>query len=296
MKQYFPKSKKQRGGEEWGDPNQVPFDFSPYDQPKGNPYKPQLHGTPWEQNWIPNTANPGFYQIKNPQDVNPGMWSKGSRLEGPNNERYGLFNNTVPNNSKSKINQFDMTIHNPVTQQSPFNIPSKNAQVGDISYPNYVQRPDQMTPNITPLAYTPGMYDKANQRVPEGNTDVTQNVKVGRKNWKDRWWADPDVINAGMEGVTNVANYFDRQKKEKWLRQQTSWDKLNPYGERPDRGKYTPNGGIFDPYNMTPVEQPGNAGFMKYGGMYNGGGELYMDEDEIKQILAEGGSVEYLDE
>jgi hypothetical protein len=280
-------------GPEWGDPQPVPFDFSPYDEPYADPYKPKIHNTPWEQQWFPNTANPNFYAVQNPQDINPHMWSAGSRIDAPTNEKYGLLNRDVPRTRKSKINKFDLTIHNPVTQQSPFNIPSKNAQVGDASYPNYVQRPEEMTPTITPQQYTPGMYDQQQpQRVPEKTNDVTQQAHIGRKNWKDRWWADPDIINAGMEGVTNIANWSDRQKKEKWLRQQTSADNLFA-SQRGSRGKYTPNGGIFDPYNMTPVEQAGAAGFQS--AQYGGSQELYMTDDEIEQIKRDGGEVEFLD-
>ena len=71
-----------------------------------------------------------------------------------------------------------------------------------------------------------------------------------------------------------------------------------------NRGKNTVNQGYFDPYNMVPVQFAGNDQGMigspniysKYGGQpqYKDGGEYELTEEEIAQIVAMGGQIEYL--
>ncbi len=71
-----------------------------------------------------------------------------------------------------------------------------------------------------------------------------------------------------------------------------------------NRRKNTVNAGYFDPYNQTPVQFAGNNQgmidspdmFSRYGGQpqYQIGGEYDLTEEEIQQIFAAGGQIEYL--
>lgn len=101
------------------------------------------------------------------------------------------------------------------------------------------------------------------------------------------------LMNTGMETVTNFANRIDEAKKEEQLRQKRTADYLfDP--TQGNRGDYTANYGYFRPDQMVPVQYRGAAGsYAQYGGSQDDG--VYMSEDEIQQILANGGEIEYLD-
>ena len=47
--------------------------------------------------------------------------------------------------------------------------------------------------------------------------DIHTTMSVGRKNWKDRLWASPEVINTGLKLGTNIATALDNKKKARWL-------------------------------------------------------------------------------
>ena len=69
------------------------------------------------------------------------------------------------------------------------------------------------------------------------------------------------------------------------------------------RGTWTTNRGDFRPDQHTPVQFQGwNQGMIgspmtqyRQGGEYQTGGEYYLSNDEIQQIMAMGGQVEFLD-
>jgi hypothetical protein len=116
--------------------------------------------------------------------------------------------------------------------------------------------------------------------------------------------AAADAGLAGMAGLTALANQGQMRAFEDQMMQKTLGDSNFMANTQSDRGKWTANQGYVDPANMVPTQFQGmNTGaigsgqYVKYGGQaqYQDGGEYNMTQAEIDQILAMGGTVEYLD-
>ncbi|TXG78741.1 hypothetical protein E6Q11_00385 [Candidatus Dojkabacteria bacterium] len=116
-------------------------------------------------------------------------------------------------------------------------------------------------------------------------------------------WADWGL--AGMSMLSSIAENDERQAMEEQMKQRMVGDAVfNPYGAGDaSRGTWSVNHGDFRPDQHTPVQFQGwNQGMIgspmtqgKYGGQYQNGGEYYLSDDEINQIMAMGGQVEFLD-
>lgn len=108
--------------------------------------------------------------------------------------------------------------------------------------------------------------------------------------------AEADAILAGTAGLTSLANVDDANANRQRMNNMT----LGPNAfsaVQGTQGNWNPTGmsyGMFNPNAMGIVEQPG-MGMVKYGGgMYEEGGAYELDDDQINQILANGGSVTYI--
>lgn len=116
-------------------------------------------------------------------------------------------------------------------------------------------------------------------------------------------WADWGL--AGMSMLSSIGETGERRAMEEQMKQRMVGDAVfNPYGAGDaSRGTWTVNRGDFRPDQHTPVQFQGwNQGMVgspmtqgKYGGSFQQGGEYYLSDDEIQQIMAMGGQVEFLD-
>jgi hypothetical protein len=110
---------------------------------------------------------------------------------------------------------------------------------------------------------------------------------------------------AGMSMFSSLGEARERRNLENQMKQRMIGDAVfNPYGAGDAfRGSWTVNRGNFRPHQHTPVQFQGwNQGMIgspmtqyAYGGEYQTGGEYYLSDDEIQQIIAMGGQVEFLD-
>ena len=113
-------------------------------------------------------------------------------------------------------------------------------------------------------------------------------------------------IMAGTNVLTSFANASDRQNALNQMNANTLAQNQFASIQRPNKGDYNWTGmstGMLSPNQYVPVQQPGvTPSYMSaYGGQYAFGGDIDQDgiydlsEDEIQNILANGGQIEYLD-
>lgn len=111
--------------------------------------------------------------------------------------------------------------------------------------------------------------------------------------------AGANWLMAGMEGLTSVLNQGDQRNARDRMKSLQGADANFAATQAGNRGTYGQTGaynGVFNPYNMTPVQQPGqNFGQMGSNNIYQEGGEYMMDDEDIQQFLAMGGTIQYLD-
>ena len=104
-------------------------------------------------------------------------------------------------------------------------------------------------------------------------------------------------ILAGTGKIANMLEMAQQHKQDEKLRRRFGADSVfqpTPYSQA-SRGDYDPNTGMFRPNMMVPTQFQGGYG-MGYGyGSYQSGGEYYMDDNDIQQILAQGREIEYID-
>lgn len=115
-------------------------------------------------------------------------------------------------------------------------------------------------------------------------------------------WAPMLLPAANM--ISSIAEQGDRRRNEAHLQDLQQANNVFTTNTVRNRGKNTVNQGYFDPYNMVPVQFAGNDQGMigspnvysRYGGQpqYRDGGEYELTEEEIAQIVAMGGQIEYL--
>jgi hypothetical protein len=103
---------------------------------------------------------------------------------------------------------------------------------------------------------------------------------------------------AGADFLSGVATNRDARKNEKELRGKLESSQL--FTPMPDmsRGDYTANEGYFRPDKMVPIKNAGynfKSAYAKMGGSYKKGGEYYLSDDEINELIQNGGEIEYLD-
>ena len=217
--------------------------------------------------------------------VVPGSQITGMDVKGKG--RSFTLDVNVPQDELNLANQIQVQ---PQPGQQNWSMPSFNGPT-DASG-NQIQMPDYS-------AQTPPTMDPAqNNRLPvtpptpgEYKADTLKFKRAPRLSGQQKVM----LFNTGMETVTNFANRIDEARKEEDLRKRRTADRLfDPI--QGNRGDYTANYGYFRPDQMVPVQYQGAAGSMnygQYGGSQNEG--VYMTEDEIQQILANGGEIEYLD-
>lgn len=104
------------------------------------------------------------------------------------------------------------------------------------------------------------------------------------------------LLLAGMQGFADLRENSEAKKNEGMFRNKTSADQV--FGEMNTfRGDYDPFGN-FRPDQKVPVEESGynfKSSYAKMGGSYKKGGEYYLTQEEIDEIIAMGGQVEFLD-
>ena len=104
------------------------------------------------------------------------------------------------------------------------------------------------------------------------------------------------LLLAGMQGFADLRENSEAKKNEGIFRNKTSADQV--FGEMNTfRGDYDPFGN-FRPDQKVPVEESGynfKSPYAKMGGSYKKGGEYYLTQREIDEIIAMGGQVEFLD-
>ena len=265
--------------------------------------------------YTPNTGPfPSYYDKVNRRDVKnlqPQNWNESTTASvDPSSVRYGMFNRKKPSWLGRNVSKYDINIDTDTQQRVARRMGSENP----VSTPSINFEPEKnQTTGLTPSG--PSMYsstipgstigkpgelgssnynpatDPANPAAPKINTE-----KVGVKRKTSNWWKNPDMWNAGMDAVTGLINRAEAEKQEAEARKKTSAD----YMFEPtvgNRGDYTPNYGYFRPDQMVPVQYQGAAGSYfpssQYGGSPNDG--VYMSDQEIQEILANGGEIEYLD-
>lgn len=237
----------------------------------------------------PLNFGPTTYDTK--QDVVPGSEITNIEFQGKGWKK-GLGRSftldvNVPQDSLNAANQITI---NPTGNQQDWSTSSFNGPYdvkgNQINIPdNSSQTPPTMDPaqntrtSLTPS--TPGTY-KSDKLKFKKNPRLSGAQKVM-------------LFNTGLETATNIANRIDEAKKLSQLQKRTTADRLyDPIVG--DRGDYTTNYGYFRPDQTVPVQFQGAAGsrnYGQYGGPQNDG--IYMSEEEIQQILANGGEIEYLD-
>jgi hypothetical protein len=119
-----------------------------------------------------------------------------------------------------------------------------------------------------------------------------------------------DVANwsiAGMAGATSFLNSKEVAKnKEKYLNEMSLADNQH-YSQRGSRGTDQDQWGMRSPDQHVPVKYAGfNTGDIQSGtygakfgggiGSYAEGGEYYLSDDEIAEIMKNGGNIEYLED
>jgi hypothetical protein len=106
------------------------------------------------------------------------------------------------------------------------------------------------------------------------------------------------AANYEMAGINKLSEYLERKQRKPYedkLKQRQNADAVfTPVGANMNsRGDYDVNSGMFRPDQMVPIQ---NRGYAKFGGGYQSGGEYFLDDNEIQQILDAGGQVEYLED
>lgn len=254
------------------------------------------HGLPMAQYGFPyeNRVGLGKSTYLPPLNIDPISYSTdqqivpGTQITGvsgkPGGRKFTLDVN-VPQDQLRITNQMEL---NPMPGQQDWSTPSfggpYDVSGNQIELPDYSsQTPPTMDPNQNQrLAVTPptsGVY-KGDKIKFKKNPRLSGEQKVM-------------LANTMMEGITAFANRIDENRKEAQLMKRMTADRLfDPI--QGNRGDYTTNYGYLRPDQMTPVQYPGAAGsYSQYGGSQDAG--VYMTEDEIQQILANGGEIEYLD-
>ncbi len=145
--------------------------------------------------------------------------------------------------------------------------------------------------DTSPIEEKGMVYDSSKGFITDPNDgQYKMKEKVG-KFTAGRSLADANI--AGMKILTNLLNQKDTRAKEKALRERTY--ATNIFSSSPtDNGDYDPLTGMFRPDQMVPVQFKGQTA--EYGGQkYQSGGEYFLTDDLIKQIIDQGGEIEYID-
>jgi hypothetical protein len=103
---------------------------------------------------------------------------------------------------------------------------------------------------------------------------------------------------AGLDVIGGMGQNLDAYQKQKQLRNKTTASSVFTTDTDMSRGDYTANEGYFRPDQQVPTQFKGynfKSPYAKMGGSYKKGGEYYLTQDEIDEIIQNGGQVEFLD-
>lgn len=130
-----------------------------------------------------------------------------------------------------------------------------------------------------------------------GPTEVGKgklDVKFGKKQnpyTKQFIGAGLDLLSAGLQNR-------EASRNEKMFRNKMGADQVFTPMTDMSRGDYTANEGYFRPDQQVPTQFTGynfESPYARMGGSYKKGGEYYLTQDEIDEIIAMGGQIEFLD-
>ena len=210
------------------------------------------------------------------------------------------FENTSSKKRGGSLKRAD--VGSVITPNNAVSIPGAGSNWGVNSFvQDPIQRP---TSSNDPQQITMDGWQTQNQpRVaPRGfNENYTQPGQTVTFN-RHTHYNPEDTVNwglAGMEALTSMANIPDMLHAQQQAQNRTHADMaftaIPPNAG--SRGDYDIKSGRFRENQQTPAQFQSMARFggsFAMGG-FQEGGEYYLDENEIERILAEGGTVEYLD-
>jgi len=180
--------------------------------------------------------------------------------------------NQVPLNQPKSANYMN-SMGRDLVDYSGSDKPLSETYVGDIAPVDLVQNQTQM------------MGEKG-----KGKLDV----KFGKK--KNPYAGE--FINAGLDLLSAGMTNREARQNEKMFRSKMSADQVFTPMQDMSRGDYTANEGYFRPDQQVPVQFSGynfESPYARYGGSYQKGGEYYLSDEEIQEIINMGGEVEFLD-
>ncbi len=147
-----------------------------------------------------------------------------------------------------------------------------------------------------------GFWDQAPPKeTPEYNTIGIDSKR--KKKYGFNGEEGVNVFNAGAEGVLGFINRRQQQKQQNdFMNNNFNADNIYAHSSDKDRGDYVDYGSQLGQFRFDEMGSNTNGrfaygqsgGYMESGG-YAEGDELDMDEDQIKEFLANGGEVEYLE-
>ncbi len=144
---------------------------------------------------------------------------------------------------------------------------------------------------IDPTGFDPDAYNEMVKQAgpaPEGMSNPTLITKTADYDYGKNY---ADIGLTGMRALTDLKNRRDYQREAAKLPDQLSAANIFKEQENNDMGDYAVNSGMLGIGNTTTGMR-----MSKYGGEENSEGNIYfLDEDTIRQIMAMGGTVEYLD-
>jgi hypothetical protein len=106
-----------------------------------------------------------------------------------------------------------------------------------------------------------------------------------------------DNINTGVRFGESLINAYRNMGIQDDFNQNLTSDNIDAVKQTLDQGKIDPNSGIRNPNQMGFKGVAQYGGYMKEGGdIYNQDDETWMSEDQVRQFLAEGGELEFIQE
>ena len=246
--------------------------------PKAQMYNSQV-GAPYA-NENENESNPYVNESESPAEA----WKKNPIGMQP---KYGTYS-TAPANTSNTISGYGYADAWGGNQPAPTAVGTFGAPQGQLTGDQFKTNPEPLSGKSPDSKY----FD--------------WNLK-GKKKLGINGEPLAQGIMAGTNLATSFANAPDRQNALNQMNANTQ--SLNQFAskQRPINGKYNWTGmstGMLSPNQYVQVQQPGvTPSYMSaYGGQYAFGGEsddqndIYdLSEEEIQNILANGGQIEYLD-
>jgi hypothetical protein len=137
------------------------------------------------------------------------------------------------------------------------------------------------------------------EEAPEGaneDLELKSRTRVRQKLGSYNPYEAPTML-AGLNLIEGFTQNMGNEKKKKEVYNKMSADQVYTKNTKKDRGDYNDQG-YFRLDQQVPVQFPGynfTSPYARYGGSYKKGGEYYLSDEEIQEIINMGGQVEYLD-